>query len=34
MFRRVKWYLRDVAREMETEFAIKAVRLAERMMAK
>jgi hypothetical protein len=32
--RRVKWYLQDVKREWETEFSIRATRLAERIMAK
>ena len=34
MFRRAKWYLQDVARELETELVIRATHIAERIMAR
>lgn len=34
MFRRAKWYLQDVGRELETRFAVFLVNVAERTMAK
>ena len=31
MFRRAKWYLQDLRRELETEFAVRVVNIAERL---